>query len=199
VHGCGEYFPRNDEGDQFGKDGVSAEEDRRVEMFCFDDEIQPPVPGAKASKGDGEYAKWVKSVTKTVDLGAAPLREIHIRIVDRHGEPRGGEPYTLRGPGILVADKTNAEGFLLQIVPATAQTVILEYADYVWELGIAELAPASEDSGAAERLRNLRLGLDDDVTTLEQALQRIQAKFAMAITGELDNATVEKLGGCHGS
>jgi len=71
THGCGEFFPRTDEGDEFGKDGVAAEENRRVEMYCFDDQIFPPVPGPKASKGEPEYEQWKKQVTKTIDLGGS--------------------------------------------------------------------------------------------------------------------------------
>jgi hypothetical protein len=67
VHGCGEYFPRKDEGDAFGKDGVEADENRRVEIFCFDDEIQPPVPGKKGSK-TSPYPQWNAQVTQDVDV-----------------------------------------------------------------------------------------------------------------------------------
>jgi outer membrane protein OmpA-like peptidoglycan-associated protein len=68
AHGCGEFFPRTDEGDQFGKDGVAADENRRVEIFCFHDEIHPPPPGPKSAKGSPEYPQWKNQVTKTIDL-----------------------------------------------------------------------------------------------------------------------------------
>jgi hypothetical protein len=81
VHGCGEYFPRNDEGDQFGKDGVSAARNRRVELFCFDDTIQPAVPGERATRGEGQYAQWVDRVTETIDVGTySGMPAVQVRV-----------------------------------------------------------------------------------------------------------------------
>jgi outer membrane protein OmpA-like peptidoglycan-associated protein len=64
VHGCGEYFPRKDYGD-----AVEEEENRRVEILCFDDAIVPSVPGKKARKGEPEYPAWMRQVTRTIDVG----------------------------------------------------------------------------------------------------------------------------------
>ncbi len=80
THGCGEFFPRTDEGDEFGKDGVAAEENRRVEMYCFDDQIFPPVPGPKASKGEPEYEQWKSQVTKTIDTSTGDFHTIRLRL-----------------------------------------------------------------------------------------------------------------------
>ncbi len=78
IHGCGEYFPvTEDKGD-----GVESEENRRVELFCFDDEIQPPVPGKKAKKGEPEYPQWKSQVTESIDVDAEGALRIAVAASD---------------------------------------------------------------------------------------------------------------------
>lgn len=63
THGCGEYFPIDDP-----RDEVRDADNRRVEIFFFDESIEPS-PAAKISKaGSKEYPKWVEQVSETVDL-----------------------------------------------------------------------------------------------------------------------------------
>jgi outer membrane protein OmpA-like peptidoglycan-associated protein len=63
THGCGEHFPAKQT-----TDGVAEQENRRVEIFFFDnpsrppdrpDGILPPPPGANSSAGGREYPEWV--------------------------------------------------------------------------------------------------------------------------------------------
>ena len=68
-HGCGEYFPRAE--DDVGTRVDREPEDRRVEIFCFHGEAQPPVPGKKARKNATEYDAWQRQVTEQVDFEAA--------------------------------------------------------------------------------------------------------------------------------
>jgi outer membrane protein OmpA-like peptidoglycan-associated protein len=82
VHGCGEYFPQEETGDE-----VENEENRRVEIFCFDDVIHPPVPGKKAKKGEPEYDAWKNQVTKDVDVLDAPPLIITVG-AEKESEPR---------------------------------------------------------------------------------------------------------------
>lgn len=116
IHGCGELFPLSDSGDAFGKDATTAAEDRRVEIFCFDDEIHPPVPGEKATEGEPEYAQWKTQVTDNIDLGAGPgedVGKIWMEIFDKTGlTPRAGASYTISGDGAY-SGTTDAKGRLL--------------------------------------------------------------------------------------
>lgn len=68
VHGCGEFFPLGDEGDKGGADNVEAAENRRVEIYCFHDEIVPASPGRKATRGEPQYEAWKSQVTHTYDF-----------------------------------------------------------------------------------------------------------------------------------
>ena len=63
VHGCGEFFPATSI-----KDGATSPQDRRAEIFFFDEGIKPPPPGPTSKKGSKEYPQWVAGVTDTVEL-----------------------------------------------------------------------------------------------------------------------------------
>lgn len=63
VHGCGEFFPATSI-----KDGAASPEDRRAEIFFFDEDIKPAPPGPTSEKGSKEYPQWVAGVTATDEL-----------------------------------------------------------------------------------------------------------------------------------
>jgi outer membrane protein OmpA-like peptidoglycan-associated protein len=63
THGCGENFPDKDTGN-----GVRKLENRRVELFFFDQEIDPKPAGTISKKGSKEYPKWLEGVSKTLDV-----------------------------------------------------------------------------------------------------------------------------------
>jgi hypothetical protein len=68
AHGCGESFPAVET-----KDGAKSPQDRRAEIFFFDDGIEPAPPGKTSAKGSKEYPQWVASVAETIDLVFASL------------------------------------------------------------------------------------------------------------------------------
>jgi|GEM_PF-2327844 len=63
THGCGEAFPVDDT-----TDGVRSPENRRVEIFFFDDGIDPKPAGKVSKKGSKEYPKWLEQVNQTTDI-----------------------------------------------------------------------------------------------------------------------------------
>jgi outer membrane protein OmpA-like peptidoglycan-associated protein len=63
THGCGENFPAAS-----AEDGVRSPDDRRVEAFLFDGDIEPPPPGKTSKKGSTEYPRWLSQVAHTVDF-----------------------------------------------------------------------------------------------------------------------------------
>lgn len=73
THGCGENFPVDDTGD-----GVSALDNRRVELFLFDDRlgVQPAVPGKNSATGSPMYPEWVARAGTPFDFSTAqePVR-----------------------------------------------------------------------------------------------------------------------------
>jgi hypothetical protein len=91
-HGCGEWFPVKETGDN-----VANPENRRVELFFFEDEIRPKPPGEYSLPGSPEYAQWLKQVVKTVDF-TEELFDLLVRTVDEWQTRIGDVEVTLDGP-----------------------------------------------------------------------------------------------------
>jgi outer membrane protein OmpA-like peptidoglycan-associated protein len=70
THGCGENFPVTDTAD-----GVRNPDNRRVEMFFFDDAIEPPPPAKISKKGSTAYPQWLAQVGETFELGQDGVEE----------------------------------------------------------------------------------------------------------------------------
>lgn len=62
AHGCGEGFPA-----VATNDGTDAQENRRVELFLFEDEVLPPAPGPTSAPEDPEYPEWQRRARETHD------------------------------------------------------------------------------------------------------------------------------------
>jgi outer membrane protein OmpA-like peptidoglycan-associated protein len=62
THGCGPFHPQDPT-----PDGVADPENRRVEVFVFDDAIDPP-PQQCQSPGCSQYAQWLERVIQTIDF-----------------------------------------------------------------------------------------------------------------------------------
>jgi outer membrane protein OmpA-like peptidoglycan-associated protein len=67
THGCGPFHPQDPT-----PQGVADPDNRRVEVFVFDDAIDP-APQTCASPGCSQYGEWVDRVVQTVDFGTADL------------------------------------------------------------------------------------------------------------------------------
>jgi outer membrane protein OmpA-like peptidoglycan-associated protein len=89
-HGCGEFFPEEDVGD-----AVHLPENRRVEIFHFDGEIEPPPPGKLSHHASMEYPEWRKQVTETIDFRQGGLT---VEVRDRLGAQLSGATVRLVGP-----------------------------------------------------------------------------------------------------
>ncbi len=62
THGCGEFHPQDPT-----PEGVNDPDNRRVEVFVFDDAITP-APVKCRSPGCSQYAQWVAGVVETIDF-----------------------------------------------------------------------------------------------------------------------------------
>lgn len=95
-HGCGENHPRDDLGNN--RDDL---ENRRVEIFLFEDAIDPPVPAAcPPPRGCDAYPAWVAATVQTVDFRHA-AGSFNGRVLVRSGgadTPVDGATVHLSGP-----------------------------------------------------------------------------------------------------
>jgi outer membrane protein OmpA-like peptidoglycan-associated protein len=83
IHGCGESHPEIPTAD-----GVSEQRNRRVEVFLFEQAIDPaPVnPCAPQPLGCQEYKSWKGAARETVDLGD-DLGAVSVTVTDQNGAP----------------------------------------------------------------------------------------------------------------
>jgi len=79
-HGCGEFHPIAPTAD-----GISEEENRRVEIFFFEGDVAPPPQARCPNGGCPEYPQWLELVVETIDVNVRP--EFSFVIVDELGLP----------------------------------------------------------------------------------------------------------------
>jgi outer membrane protein OmpA-like peptidoglycan-associated protein len=80
THGCGESHPS-----VATKDSVALAENRRVELFFFEGEVDPPPVDPCPSGGCAQYPQWVAQTVRTIDINASP--EVVVALVDELGLP----------------------------------------------------------------------------------------------------------------
>jgi hypothetical protein len=97
VHGCAGHFD-----DTATDDGLQPD-DRRLEVFFFDDEIDPKPAGKSSAPGSAEYPAWRAALVETRDF---EHHGIHVQIVDADKQPVPLAETHLEGPttGDAVAD-----------------------------------------------------------------------------------------------
>ncbi|HEV8320741.1 MAG TPA: carboxypeptidase regulatory-like domain-containing protein [Myxococcota bacterium] len=92
THGCGESHPEVPTAD-----GVAEPRNRRVEVFLFEDKIDPaPVNPCPQPGGCGEHKRWKDSSRETIDLGA-DLSTVTVTVTDQTGAPVPGADVHLSG------------------------------------------------------------------------------------------------------
>lgn len=122
-------------------------------------------------------------------------------------KPRANVPYRALIDGKLTKGQTDGNGFVEIPISPTAQSGRIKLnpgtpAEEVFILKLGELDPFDEVEGAKKRLNNLGYfcGEGSEVTPeFQAALAVFQEIAGISITGELDDATRNKLKEIHGS
>jgi outer membrane protein OmpA-like peptidoglycan-associated protein len=108
VHGCGEHFPAADLGDD-----VDSAENRRVELFFFEDEVMPPPPGPTSGPDAPEYPEWCRRARETHDFrpGAHVMAPLYVSWSQTILEILPADTVlVLEGDGIETAEAQLADG-----------------------------------------------------------------------------------------
>jgi len=137
---------------------------------------------------------------------AAPRKKL-LRIRFTHdGGPRAGKPYTLvLDSGVKLEGKTSQDGIAEQEVPFDTRSAVLRFTSSdlgvdEYQIGVALLHDISRSVGLQQRLRNLGFQKElGDVEGLRRAVLGFQRQHNLEETGEVDDATREKLEEVHGS
>jgi outer membrane protein OmpA-like peptidoglycan-associated protein len=208
VHGCGESHPEVKTGDS-----VALEANRRVEVFFFEDRIDPPAP-TKAG-ACAEYPAWRDGVGETIDLRDVmpsvlaarwerPLQgeraPLALRLLDRALKPCPDLEAVLVLPGgARLFGRSDGSGLLKAEVPAGAPEVTVLFtppgeATAVRRVVRLGLPPVSDDEGARRRLVHLGYKADADLPGATRLFQTYQG---LAASGALDGPTRSKLAELH--
>lgn len=134
AHGCGENFPVT-----AAADGTAAQEDRRVEMFFFDnayyrtqpraEAVLPPPPGKNSPPGSTAYPEWVKRAQELHDLRVGAWLRLVLRYED--GTLGKNIPVKLKlSDGTEPSGITNDRGILMVHVPQLESWEIAEIQDF---------------------------------------------------------------------
>lgn len=169
VHGCGEYFPLDSSGENLDAnpaDGQHEQEDRRVEVFLFPREVGvlPPVPGAKAKKGEKEYPEWRYRAVELKLQTSGHLMNVKIWLLDVAGQLMVDAPYRMTTRGQTRTGRSDPSGAAVELGLPTASSCYLEWGEpepspddvpYRYEKTIRLPGDASEPTSLQSRLENL--------------------------------------------
>ncbi len=120
-------------------------------------------------------------------------------VVERYQKPLANKKYILTVDSQIYNGTTSGSGLVEVVLPPNATSGLLQIPDesFECELEFGCLDPVDEISGAQGRLQNLGY-YHGEITgemneDLQEALQFFQSDFGVPVTGELDDATNQKL------
>jgi N-acetylmuramoyl-L-alanine amidase len=136
-----------------------------------------------------------------------PKKELRLVIHDAAGRPLADAPWVAEAPGFHAVGMTDADGVLVESVPALLRQVHIAVGGRTWDVRVGDLnplrdAPDGGASGVAARLRNLGFFRDVSETGergTAEAIRAFQHAHGMEETGRIDSDLVQKLEEVHGS
>jgi N-acetylmuramoyl-L-alanine amidase len=137
---------------------------------------------------------------------------IRLRLITPDLKPRPNLDYLLIIDGETYQGKTDGDGKLEHRIKPDARqgllTVYTETRTEQYRLNLGHVDPNDTDSGVGQRLTNLGLGpiggplpgvsLDSEDEAFRRAVELFQKRNSLAVTGEVDPATRDKLEEIHG-
>jgi hypothetical protein len=216
THGCGEHHLAVPTGDQ-----VEEQRNRRVEVFFFDGEIDPP-PRAPCPSPNGcpEYPEWVRRSVVTVDFdeplptlsnarwekssAPAKTKTVTLTLLDFRRQPVKDRDVTvlLVGQDNRAFGHTDGAGQVTFTIPEVVKELAVRYAPedsaVLVEVPVAlELPPISDDQGVIKRLTILGYPADTDLAFAVYLFQRDE-RLAPP-TCRIDAATRQKVAEVYGA
>lgn len=183
-------------------DGQSEQDNRRVELFFFEQEIEPPPPAKNSPPNSPEYPQWLAAVQQTFDFEAVRLRTIALRLLDSDKEAVAGAHYRIELQlGVVLEGTADDQGRLLHedvLAPGRIQVrwgTDEERKRYDGQLPhvldlFLELPVDDPQEAARRRLHNLGYLPELD---LGHATRHFQQDYGLPDSGEIDAVTQAKL------
>lgn len=173
-------------------------------LICPGDEIVIP---DKRQNSANVPVKHTQTATFKVKKAVTLLRII---VKDAQETALAGKKYALAVGGVRLEGKTTSEGLVEQNVAHTAQegeltvwlTDDLQGPLLHWDLKIGHLDPVDTVAGVQARLNNLGFPSGEVDGALgprtQRAIRTFQRDVGLDMTGEIDDATKQKLAEAHG-
>lgn len=166
THGCGETHPDVPTGDE-----VDEQRNRRVEIFLFEGDVDPPARTPCPAGGCPEYPIWVRRSIDTADFGGEP-GTLTVTVKDKRGNPVGDAEVELRG---MVADdgKTGGDGTRrIADLPPGSYTLIARQGGFASDSIVVDV-PSGESEKTVE-LADVALLVTREGEDPESARDRIE-------------------------
>jgi hypothetical protein len=170
--------------------------------------------GNQLHPGDELFVPDPKPKTATLPTGARhkitvefPTRLLRVAFLDGAGEPMAGAAYVLKAGGTELRGSLDGKGILEQKLPVDVTRAEVTIGEVKRTILIGHLNPIADApdggaTGAQARLSNLGYGpgkVDGELGPKSaEAIKAFQAANGLEITGELDQATRQKLLEIHG-
>jgi outer membrane protein OmpA-like peptidoglycan-associated protein len=200
THGCGKSHLLDD---------ASDDQNRRVEVFFFEGEIEPAPPATCPSGGCSEYAEWKKHLVEDIDLSVRrDLFAVTVALRNYAAEIITDAPYRMTA-GDRKKHGRAGNGQATLLVPLEAERCLVEWGrkedrdlgaeggepTFRLELHL-HYAHGSDEEQAKMRLHNLGFA---DSEPYGDNLKAFQSEHDLEPTGELDDATRQRLIDVHGT
>jgi len=202
-HGCGRFHP-------IEATNQASLANRRVEIFLFDGDPDPPIQEPCPSPGCTSYPAWVAAASENIDLcqaqptlsnprwedvDATPLSTLSLALYDWMRRPCPDRPVTVLVGALRIFTVTDSHGILRTQIPSGASSVRVRYTPNditnLIELAVKlNLPDASTNAGAVGRLVNLGYPAERD---LSASVSQFQRDFGVAVSGKLDAPTQARL------
>jgi outer membrane protein OmpA-like peptidoglycan-associated protein len=194
THGCGENFPVVDT-----PDGERNPDNRRVEIFFFDDGIDPKPAGDISKKGSTDYPKWLEQVSETFDLSDDTPESLTIQLSQIFGiADFSSLQCQVSGEGLSLTPPIDESGQIEITLPVGLEELKLQLMQgdtlLFEEVFPIEPTPAVETvRGQKIRLNHLGFGAgpinDEADIDFRIAVKRFQNRSGLPMTGEVDEST----------
>jgi N-acetylmuramoyl-L-alanine amidase len=133
--------------------------------------------------------------------------QVRLRLLDLKRNPRANIEYTATVDSIISSGRSDGEGYITLNVPPNASELKLKVTEgskideYTLPLGSVD--PIEELSGVQQRLTNLGYSCASEQGTLGEltraSIRSFQKEMNLRVSGDLDDATRQKLKEIHGS
>ena len=210
--GCGEFNPVEDTEEPH-------EPNRRVTFYLFHKDRLPKLPckpediapcrrqidAAGPRHRETFHCSFYDSIAKKCgcEIPGEDSETLTIRLLDIYDQPVSNKAYVLEVANRRFQGATSEQGVVSHPVPSDANTGKLTINKWSVELVIRDMEPVAQIKGAQARLNNLGFYVCDELNdqideSFRRALRCFQADYQLEVTGELDEATKQKLEQVHG-